>query len=69
METWQYFETDNAAGWETYSQGRGLNATAGAYADFTGGSVKAEVWNVIGSTPVTLHQGASVVLPYSHWVA
>ena len=69
METWQYFETDNASGWETYTQARGLNAATGAYADFTGGSVRAEVWNVIGSTPVTLHDGASLVLPYSHWVA
>jgi hypothetical protein len=40
METWQYFATNNTVGWESYSQARGLNDASGAYADFTGGSVR-----------------------------
>ena len=67
-ETWQYFATNDTVGWESYSQARGLNGASGAYADFTGGSVTAEVWNVIGNAPVTLHGGASVILPYSGWL-
>ncbi|MBL6613069.1 MAG: hypothetical protein ISP45_03575 [Reyranella sp.] len=67
-ETWQYFETNNVAGWENYTQARGLNSASGAYADFTGGSVTAEVWNTIGTSPVTLHEGASVILPYHGWL-
>ena len=67
-ETWQYFETNNAVGWESYTQARGQNSAAGAYADFTGGSVTAEVWNAIGNGPVTLHEGATLVLPYTHWL-
>ena len=67
-ETWQYFETNNTAGWENYSQARGLTSASGAYADFTGGSVTAEVWNAIGTSAVTLHEGASVTLPYHDWL-
>jgi len=67
-ETYQYFATNNAVGWESYSQSRGLNSTSGSYADFDGGSVTAEIWNAIGSSPVTLREGASVILPYSDWM-
>ncbi|MBL0899965.1 MAG: hypothetical protein IBJ17_14860, partial [Reyranella sp.] len=67
-ETWQYFETNDAAGWETYTQARGSTGASGAYADFNGGSVTAEVWNAIGSAPVTLQEGAGVLLPYNDWL-
>ena len=67
-ETFHYFATDNAAGWESYSQARGSSDVSGSYADFTGGSVTAEIWNAIGSSPVTLHDEARVILPYSDWM-
>ncbi|MDI1285942.1 MAG: glycosyl hydrolase, partial [Reyranella sp.] len=67
-ETRQYFATNNTPGWESYSQASGLNNASGYFADFTGGSVTAELWNAIGDSPVTLHQGASVILPYSDWL-
>ena len=67
-ETYQYFATNNVNGWESYSQAPGPTSASGSYADFTGGSVTAEIWNAIGSAPVTLHQGASVILPYSGWM-
>lgn len=63
-ESFQYFETNNLAGWESYSQARGLNGSSGFYSDFTGGSVTAEIWNAIGHSPVTLQEGASVILPF-----
>ena len=67
-ETYRYFATNDAAGWERYSQTQGLSSASGSYADFTGGSVTAEIWNAIGNSAVTLDSGASVVLPYqSSW--
>lgn len=67
-ETWQYLATDNVSGWETYSQAAGSTGASGAYADFAGGSVTAEIWNAIGSSPVTLDEEATVILPYSGWL-
>ena len=66
-DTWHYFATNNTTGWESYSQASGASGASGSYANFTGGSVTAEIWNAIGSSPVTLHDGASVILPYSGW--
>jgi endoglucanase Acf2 len=68
-ETYGYFATDAAAGWETWSNGNGPAAVDGAFADFTGGSVTAELWNAIGEAPVTLDDGARLILPYTGWLA
>lgn len=48
IETFNYFPTDAADGWETYTDGQGLWSGSGDFRDFADGSVKVEVWNAIG---------------------
>lgn len=67
-ETYNYFATNDIAGWESYSQNRQMAAASGSYADFTGGSVTMEIWNAFGGGDVQLMAGASVTVPYTLWV-
>ena len=47
-ETFSLFPTDPADGWESYTQAQGLHSERGDFQDFTGGSIKVEIWNAIG---------------------
>ncbi|MFG2332579.1 glycosyl hydrolase [Streptomyces sp. NPDC048604] len=67
-ETYHYFATDPVAGWEEYSQARGLKSATGALGDLRGGTVRLEVWSAIGNADSRLQTGtdtAVVVIPYS----
>ncbi len=48
IETYHYFPTDAAPGWESYTEGTGLTSQTGAMANLANGSVKLEIWNAIG---------------------
>lgn len=66
-ETYHYFATDPVAGWEEYSQARGLKATTGALGDLRGGTVRLEVWSAIGNGTSRLQTGTDrsvLVIPY-----
>jgi len=67
-ETYNYFATNDVAGWEIYSQNQQLAAHSGQYADFTGGGVTVEIWNTFGSGDVHLKAGAGLVLPHDLWI-
>jgi hypothetical protein len=67
-ETYNYFATDPVAGWEEYTQARGLKAATGTLGDLKGGTVRLEVWSAIGNGTSKLQTGtdkAVVVIPYS----
>lgn len=65
-ETYHYFATDPAPGFEHYTQARGLKASTGSHGDLVNGKVRIEVWNAIGNGAGTLGIGnQSVVrIPY-----
>jgi hypothetical protein len=67
VETFNYFATDPVAGYEHYTQSSGFHSSSGTFANLAGGTVRVEVWNAIGSTPVTLGTGnqSRVVVPFS----
>ncbi|MET8679356.1 glycoside hydrolase family 16 protein [Streptomyces sp. NPDC004647] len=56
-ETYHYFATDPVAGYEHYTQGRGLKSATGSPGDLVNGKVRVEVWNAIGNAPSTLGTG------------
>ncbi|MER7000277.1 glycoside hydrolase family 16 protein [Streptomyces sp. NPDC000410] len=56
-ETYQYFATDPVAGYEHYTQARGLKSATGTHGDLTGGKVRIEVWSAIGNGGSTLGVG------------
>ncbi|WP_416237313.1 glycoside hydrolase family 16 protein [Streptomyces marinisediminis] len=56
-ETYRYFATDPAPGYEHYTQERGLRSATGDHGDMRGGTVRVEVWNAIGDGPSTLATG------------
>jgi endoglucanase Acf2 len=58
-ETYHYFATDPAAGWETYTQVRGRAAQTGNPVDLADGCVKLEVWSAIGNAPTALRTDAT----------
>lgn len=60
VETFRYFAEDNRVGWEAYTHDKGLRDSSGALADLRAGSVKAEVWNAIGASAVSLRTNATV---------
>ncbi|MFI8221474.1 glycosyl hydrolase [Streptomyces sp. NPDC085932] len=66
-EMYHYFATDPVAGWEEYSQARGLKASTGELGDLKSGTVRLEVWHAIGNGTAELHTGAehsTLVIPY-----
>ncbi|HEY9369576.1 glycoside hydrolase family 16 protein, partial [Streptomyces sp.] len=67
VETYQYFATDPAPGYEHYTEARGLQSASGAHGDLVNGRVRVEVWSAIGNGPSTLGVGnQSVVrIPYA----
>ena len=67
VETYRYFATDPVPGWEHYTQAAGLHSSSGALGNLTGGGVRVEVWNAIGTGPTTLGVGdqSRIVLPFT----
>lgn len=65
-ETYSYFATDPAPGFEHYTQAKGLKASTGSHGNLVNGKVRIEVWNAIGNGASTLGIGnQSVVrIPY-----
>ncbi|MBT2492014.1 glycoside hydrolase [Streptomyces sp. ISL-96] len=66
-ETYQYFATDPVAGWEQYTQARGLKSATGTPGDLKGGTVRLEVWSAIGNGTAQLRTGTGdsvLVIPY-----
>ncbi|WP_024286128.1 glycosyl hydrolase [Cellulomonas sp. KRMCY2] len=65
VETYRYFPTDPVVGWEAYRETQGLTSADGLLADLDGGTVRVELWNVIGAgtTDVDL-TGSVLLLPY-----
>ncbi|MFF9895064.1 glycoside hydrolase family 16 protein [Streptomyces longispororuber] len=66
VETYAYFATDPVPGYEHYTQARGLKSATGAHGTLSGGTVRVEVWNAIGTAPSTLGTGnqSLVRIPY-----
>ncbi|WP_406369514.1 glycosyl hydrolase [Streptomyces sp. NBC_00647] len=63
VETFRYFATDPISGWEAYSSARqGLHSASGTLGDLNGGTIRVEVWSVLGNTPSTLQVGSGSVL-------
>jgi endoglucanase Acf2 len=58
-ETYHYFATDPVAGWETYTQDRGIQSQTGTPANLAGGCVKLEIWSAIGNGTTTLRTSAT----------
>ncbi|MFG2194205.1 sigma-70 family RNA polymerase sigma factor [Streptomyces sp. NPDC048639] len=48
VETYRYFETDDAPGYEHYTDIRGLKSSSGSLGDMAQGKIKVEVWSAIG---------------------
>nr|WP_200942236.1 glycosyl hydrolase [Angustibacter sp. Root456] len=67
VETYRYYATDPVAGVEHYTSTQGLRSSSGTLGNLTGGTVKIEVWNAIGSGATTLGIGDSskLVLPFT----
>ncbi|MFD5749220.1 glycoside hydrolase family 16 protein [Streptomyces sp. NPDC127033] len=61
-ETYQYFATDPVAGYEHYTQARGLKTATGSHGDLVNGKVRVEVWNAIGNGTSTLGIGNQSVV-------
>ncbi|MFD9124327.1 glycosyl hydrolase [Kitasatospora sp. NPDC059571] len=66
-ETYHYYATDPVAGWEHYTQAAGQESATGTPCNLTGGTVRAEIWNALGTAPSALGTGSLTVLrlPYS----
>ncbi|MFC7178896.1 glycosyl hydrolase [Kitasatospora paranensis] len=67
VETYHYYATDPVAGWEHYTQTTGLESATGTPCNLAGGTVRAEIWNALGTSPSALGTGNLTVLhlPYS----
>ncbi|MEV8311779.1 glycosyl hydrolase [Streptomyces flavidovirens] len=66
-ETYNYFATDPVAGWEEYTQARGLKSATGTLGDLKGGTVRLEVWSAIGNGTAKLRTGTGdsvLVIPF-----
>lgn len=48
IETYNYFATDPAVGWENYTQTSGQQTVTGTYADLANGTIAIRLWNAIG---------------------
>ncbi|MEU2629345.1 glycosyl hydrolase [Kitasatospora sp. NPDC007106] len=67
VETYHYYATDPVPGVEHYTQTAGLVSATGTACDLVNGTVKAEIWNALGSGGSTVATGNSSVLnlPYT----
>lgn len=66
-ETYHYFATDPVAGWEQYTQARGLKSVTGTLGDLKSGTVRLEVWSAIGNGTAKLRTGTGdsvLVIPF-----
>lgn len=61
-ETYHYFATDPVAGYEHYTQAKGLKSATGSLGDLANGKVRIEVWNAIGGGPSTVGVGNQSVV-------
>ncbi len=59
IETYNYFATNDLAGWEQYTQARGLSSATGTFANLSGGRIRLEVWAPIGTHAVSLRTSAT----------
>ena len=60
-----YFATDPVVGYERYTSAGRLESATGTLGALKGGTVKVEVYNVIGANPTTVDLTTSTVtLPY-----
>ena len=67
VETYRYYESDDAPGFEHYTQTRGLKpGNTGALGDLVDGRIKVEVWDAIGAGSSTVGTGVTsqVRLPF-----
>lgn len=66
-ETYHYFATDPVAGYEHYTQAKGLKSSTGTHGDLANGKVRIEVWNAIGNGSSTVGVGnqSFVRIPFS----
>ncbi|MEV6522820.1 glycosyl hydrolase [Longispora sp. NPDC051575] len=62
VETYRYFATDPAPGWEHYTTSVGLSSATGTPGNLTNGRVRLEVWNAIGNGPSTVGTGNQSVI-------
>nr|WP_312892791.1 glycosyl hydrolase [Allostreptomyces psammosilenae] len=58
VETYRYFATDPVVGAERYTQAVGLHSSSGSLGNLSGGTVRLEIWNALGSRPSTVGTGA-----------
>ncbi|MGW5668654.1 glycosyl hydrolase [Micromonospora sp. NPDC003776] len=67
VETYNYYATDPVSGVEHYRQTQGLKSATGTLGNLSGGTVKVEVWNAIGTAATSLGIGntSQLVLPYT----
>lgn len=54
----------NATRLETYREAHGLTSADGALGDLDGGTVRLELWNVLGAGTTDVGLTGSVLLPY-----
>ncbi|KAB8146013.1 glycoside hydrolase [Chloroflexia bacterium SDU3-3] len=64
VETYNYFALDPVSGDEQYTQGLGLKSASGSFANLSGGKVKVEIWNAIGSSAVNIRTSATSAQGY-----
>ncbi len=72
VETYNYFATNDVAGWEQYTQARGLQSSSGSFANLSNGRIRIEVWSAIGTHTTALRTSATagdgsqsvVVIPF-----
>jgi hypothetical protein len=62
VETYNYFATDPVAGYEHYTQAKGVKSSSGTLGNLVNGTVKIELWSAIGSGTSTLGVGDQSVL-------
>ncbi|RAJ58833.1 DNA-directed RNA polymerase specialized sigma24 family protein [Streptomyces sp. Amel2xB2] len=68
VETYRYFESDAAPGFEHYTHTRGLTpGTTGTFGDLAEGRVKVELWDAIGAGASTVRtgKGSFIRIPFS----
>ncbi len=53
-ETYNYYPTDAAAGWEDYTTKQGLISSNGLFQNFSDGTVEVRMWNAFGGAPVSV---------------
>ena len=62
VESYRYFATDPVPGFERYtSANHALESSSGTLGDLTDGTIKVEIWNVIGNATSLLNLADSVV--------